>query len=100
MSVLKDIFADEETLPNGIYVRRKVYWDDCEMQSWPIETPWLATINIGGWHYSSKGETTKEQAITKLLEYMQDQLKEHKKQLEWQKNRIKELTEYLENPNG
>lgn len=89
-------FADDETLPNGIYVRRKTYWDNCEVESWPQDIPWLASISVGGWYYSSKGSATKEQAISSLLEYMQDQLKAHKEQLERQKNRIKELTEYLE----
>lgn len=95
-----EAFTDDETLPNGIYVRRKTYWHECELESWPQSKPWLATINIGGWHYSSKGSTTKEQAISDLFEYMQDQLRQFRNQLVWQKNRIKELAEYLETNNG
>lgn len=93
-------FTDEETLPNGIYVRRKTYWSDCELKSWPVDQPWLATIGVGGWHYSSRGGATKEQAISSLMEYMQDQVKDHEKQLEFQKNRLKELKEFLEKNNG
>lgn len=93
-------FADCETLPNGIYVRRKITWHDCELESWPKDKPWLATIGVGGWHYSSRGEATKEQAISNLFEYMQSQLKQFHEILEWQQNRIKGLTEYLEKHNG
>jgi len=95
-----EAFTDDETLPNGIYVRRKTYWNDCEVESWPLDKPWLATTSVGGWHYSSKGSATKEEAVSSLLEYMQGQKKAHEDQLEFQKNRLKELTEYLEKYNG
>ena len=93
---MREYFANGETLPNGIYVQCKIYWDDCEMGSWPRETPWLATIGIGGWHYSSKGEETKEKAIKGLIEYMQSQVKQHKDDLERQKHKIEELTKFLQ----
>jgi len=95
MNVLKDIFTDGETLPNGIYVQRKVYWSECEMESWPIEMPWLATINVGGWHYSSKGSATKKQAVSSLLEYMQDMKKQFEDQLKRDNERLKILNEFL-----
>lgn len=93
-------FADCETLPNGIYVRRKVRWHECELESWPKSKPWLATINVGPWHYSSRGEATKEQAVSSLFEYMQDQLKQFHQQLLWHQDKIKTLTEFLEKHNG
>jgi len=93
-------FVDEETLPNGIYVRRKVTWHECELEVWPKSKPWLATINISPWHYSSRGEATKEQAVNGLLEYMQEQLKQFHEQLLWNQNRIKNLTEFLEKQHG
>ncbi len=92
-------FADWETLPNGILVRRKIRWHLCEQHSWPEEIPWLATVSVGGWHYSNRGSATKEQAIKDLLEYMKEQKKAHEDQLEFQKNRLKELTEYLDKNN-
>lgn len=49
---------EEETLPNGIYVRRL-----------PGDTLWIASINIGPWHYSQGGET-KDLAIQNIFSYM------------------------------
>jgi hypothetical protein len=97
---MDEYFADFETLPNGILVRRKIRWHECELESWPQDQPWLATIGIGGWHYSSRAGATKEQAINGLLEYMQDQKKSHQEQLEFQKKRLAELTEFLEKNDG
>jgi hypothetical protein len=94
-----EVFADGKTLSNGIYVQRKIYWADCEVAGWPLDKPWLATINVGSWHYSSRGNATKEEAIKDLFEYMQEQIKAHKDQLEFQNNRLKELTEFLEKYN-
>lgn len=90
-----DAWADGETLPNGIYVRRKTYWSDCEIKSWPQDNPWLATISVGGWHYSSRGSNTKEQAVIDLVKYMHEQMEAQKDLLKIQENRIKELADYL-----
>lgn len=99
---MDEYFADFETLPNGIMVRRKTAWHLSEIKSgsWPKELPWLASISVGGWHYSSRAGATKEQAVNALLEYMQDQKKAHEDQLEFQKKRLADLTEFLEKNDG
>ena len=86
-------FDNEETLPNGINVKRKIRFHPCELDQ--VNTPWLATINMGGWHYS-KGGSTKEMAIASILEYMQDLRKKFEDQLKKDHERLDELKKFLE----
>jgi hypothetical protein len=64
---MNDHFAHPETLPNGVFVHKKiVFLCDSEDQ----ELPWLASINICNWHYCQGGET-KEKSVENLYLYME-----------------------------
>lgn len=85
-------FDNEETLPNGIYVRRKIIFVECELSQ--VDKPWIASINIGPWHYS-QGGSTKEMAINNIFEYMQDMKKQFETQLKRDHERLDTLNLFL-----
>lgn len=91
--------ANEETLPNGIQVRRETIfsggWSDGDDE---IE-PWIASINIGPWHYSERGKN-KEYAIKKLFQYMKHLKVDFEDQLKRDTERLHTLNKFLETENG
>lgn len=82
---------NEEELSNGVYIWRYLQFNDPKVS----ETPWMAAINIGGWHYSQLG-VTKEEAIQNLYSYInkcKDGFVNHIKIIE---ERIKAVDEFLQ----
>jgi hypothetical protein len=87
---MRKIFEDGETLPNGIFVHRLVNFQKTD----DTEIPWVASISIGGWHYSQWAET-KEKAVKALYPYMERVKADFQDVIRIKTEQIKALEEFL-----